>query len=74
MQICYETGKYTVFHQNTEFFKSRFVMGLENILFAGMHVCAIQQGNVTGWGSEGVKGKVQWLSALWKEDGLSPTL
>ena len=49
-------------------------MGLENILFAGMHVCAIQQGNVTGWGSEGVKGKVQWLSALWKEDGLSPTL
>ena len=35
---------------------SRFViLGLSNILFAGVYVCTFQPGDFTGWGSEGVK-------------------
>ena len=35
--------------------ESRFVTGPSNTLFAGVYVCTFQPGNVTGWGSEGVK-------------------
>ena len=33
----------------------RFVIGLSNILSAGMYVCTFQPRNFTGCGSEGVK-------------------
>ena len=35
--------------------ESRFVIGSSNTLFAGVYVCIFQPGNLTGWGSEGVK-------------------
>ena len=33
----------------------RFVIRPSDILFASVYVCTFQPGNVTGWGSEGVK-------------------
>ena len=35
--------------------ESRFVIGWDSILFAGMSLCTFQPGHLTGWGSEGVK-------------------
>ena len=34
--------------------ESTFVLGPQNILFGGVHVCIFQPGNFTGWGNEGV--------------------
>ena len=34
------------------------VTAAENVLFVGVHPCTFQPGNFTGWGSEGVKGKI----------------
>ena len=38
-------------------FKSKFVIGPSNILFAGVYVCTFDSGNLTRLGSKGVKAK-----------------
>ena len=40
--------------------ESRFVTGLETVLFACLYVCTFQAGGFMGWGIEGVK-----LTKLW---------
>ena len=39
--------------------ENRFVTGLSNILFGGVHVCAFEPGNFTDWSSEGVNNCVK---------------
>ena len=34
--------------------ETRFVIGLEILLYAGVHMCTFQPGSFTGWGSEGI--------------------
>ena len=44
--------------------ESRFVIGPSNILFASVYVCTFQPGNVTDWGSEGVKASTTKFSSI----------
>ena len=49
--------------------ESRIVTGPSDTLFAGMYMCALQQGNFTGWNSEGVdkNEEEKGLSKLWND-------
>ena len=44
--------------------ESRFVTGLETVLFACLYVCTFQPGGFMGWGIEGVKWTELWGKPL----------
>ena len=50
--LCMSTWKDFYLKHSIE---SGFVIGPSNILFAAVYACTFQPGNVTDWGSEGVK-------------------